>query len=63
MTQTLRIYEPRIDEKTSKMDVGGMSIDATNTVTGLLYGLSNHKSNKAREYYFWRPIFFPFICA
>ena len=54
MTQTLRIYEPRIDEKTSKMDVGGMSIDATNTVTGLLYGLSNHKSNKAREYYFWR---------
>lgn len=54
MTQTLRIYEPRIDEKTSKMDVGGMSIDATNTITGLLYGLSNHKSNKAREYYFWR---------
>ena len=54
MTQTLRIYEPRIDEKTSKMDVGGMSIDATNTVTGLLYGLANHKSNKAREYYFWR---------
>jgi hypothetical protein len=36
------------------MDVGGMSIDATNTVTGLLYGLANHKSNKAREYYFWR---------
>lgn len=31
-----------------------MSIDATNTVTGLLYGLANHKSNKAREYYFWR---------
>ena len=54
MTQTLRIYEPRIDEKTSKMDVGGMSIDATNTITGLLYGLANHKSNKAREYYFWR---------
>jgi hypothetical protein len=54
MTRTLRIYEPRIDEKTSKMDVGGMSIDATNTVTGLLYGLANHKSNKAREYYFWR---------
>ena len=54
MTQTLRIYEPRINEKTSKMDVGGMSIDATNTVTGLLYGLANHKSNKAREYYFWR---------
>ena len=54
MTQTLRIYEPRIDEKTSKMDVGGMSIDATNTVTGLLFGLANHKSNKAREYYFWR---------
>lgn len=54
MTRTLRIYEPRIDEKTSKMDVGGMSIDATNTITGLLYGLANHKSNKAREYYFWR---------
>tara|TARA_R100001509_G_scaffold150347_1_gene109240 strand:+ start:977 stop:2692 length:1716 start_codon:yes stop_codon:yes gene_type:complete len=36
------------------MDVGGMSIDATNTITGLLYGLANHKSNKAREYYFWR---------
>ena len=54
MTQTLRIYEPRIDDKTSKMDVGGMSISATNTVTALLYGLANHKSDKAREYYFWR---------
>ena len=42
MTQTLRIYEPRIDPSTSKMDVGGHTIKATNTVTGLLYGLSNH---------------------
>ena len=54
MTQTLRIYEPRIDDKTSKMDVGGMLISPTNTITALLYGLANHKSNKAREYYFWR---------
>ena len=54
MTQTLRIYEPRIDSNTSKMDVGGHIIKATNTVTGLLYGLSNHESEQAREYYFWR---------
>ena len=54
MTQTLRIYEPRIDDKTSKMDVGGMLISPTNTITALLYGLANHESNKAKEYYFWR---------
>ena len=54
MTQTLRIYEPRIDANTSKMDVGGQTIKATNTITGLLYGLSNHESEQAREYYFWR---------
>ena len=54
MTQTLRIYEPRIDSNTSKMDVGGHVINATNTITGLLYGLANHESDQAREYYFWR---------
>jgi len=54
MTQTLRIYEPRINEKTSKMDVGGLIINPTNTITALLYGFANHKSGKAREYYFWR---------
>ena len=54
MTQTLRIYEPRIDDKTSKMDVGGMLISPTNSITALLYGLANHESNKAKEYYFWR---------
>jgi|TARA_R100001443_G_scaffold117353_3_gene141656 hypothetical protein len=36
------------------MDVGGLLISPTNTLTALLYGLSHHDSNKAKEYYFWR---------
>ena len=48
------VYEPRIDPKTKKMDVGGLLIPPTNTITGLLYGFANHDSNKAKEYYFWR---------
>ena len=48
------VYEPRIDPKTKKMDVGGLLNPPTNTITGLLYGFANHDSNKAKEYYFWR---------
>jgi len=36
------------------MDVGGLMIPATNTLTALLYGFANHEVHKAREYYFWR---------
>ena len=54
MGKTLHVYEPRIDPTTKKMDVGGILIPPTNTVTALLYGLANHSANKAKEYYFWR---------
>ncbi len=54
MASTLHVYEPRIDPTTKKMDVGGLLISPTNTLTALLYGLSHHDSNKAKEYYFWR---------
>jgi len=36
------------------MDVGGLIIPATNTLTALLYGFRHHETNKAREYFFWR---------
>ena len=36
------------------MDVGGLMIPATNTLTALLYGFAHHDVHKAREYYFWR---------
>ena len=54
MGKTLHVYEPRIDPTTKKMDVGGMLIPPTNTVTALLYGLANHDANRAKEFYFWR---------
>jgi len=54
MGKSLHVYEPRIDPTTKKMDVGGILIPPTNTVTALLYGLANHSANKAKEYYFWR---------
>ena len=54
MASTLHVYEPRIDPTTKKMDVGGILISPTNTLTALLYGLSHHDSHKAKEYYFWR---------
>ena len=53
MASTLHVYEPRIDPTTKKMDVGGILISPTNTLTALLYGLSHHDSHKAKEYYFW----------
>lgn len=46
--------EPRIDPRTKKMDVGGLEIPPTGTLTALLWGFGNHPSAVAREYYFWR---------
>jgi hypothetical protein len=54
MNNRLHIYEPRIEAGTHQMDVGGLNIPATNTLTALLYGFAHHEDNKAREYYFWR---------
>jgi len=54
MKRKLHAYEPRINPDTKQMDVGGLKIPVTNTLTALLYGFANHKKNKAREYYFWR---------
>ena len=51
---TRHIYEPRIEPVTKQMDVGGLLISPTNTLTALLYGFAHHKNNKAKEYYFWR---------
>lgn len=48
------VLEPRIDPNTNKMDVGGLLIPVTNTITALLYGYANHTSARAREFYFWR---------
>ena len=47
-------YEPQIKPKTQKMDVGGLEIPPTNTITALLYGFKHHTEVRAREYYFWR---------
>lgn len=46
--------EPRIDPHTKQMDVGGLNIPPTSTLTALLWGFGNHPSAVAREYYFWR---------
>ena len=54
MSKKTSIYEPFIDPKTKRMDVGGLLIPPTNNLTALLYGFANHDANKAREYYFWR---------
>ncbi len=54
MSKKLHIFEPRIDSTTKKMDVGGILIPPTNTLTALLYGFANHEAHRAREYYFWR---------
>tara|TARA_R100000353_G_scaffold169341_1_gene132372 strand:- start:1636 stop:3411 length:1776 start_codon:yes stop_codon:yes gene_type:complete len=54
MNKAKKSYEPQIDAKTKKMNVGGMLIPPTNTITALLYGLGNHDSYRAKEYYFWR---------
>lgn len=48
------VLEPCIDAATNRMDVGGLSIPITNTLTALLWGFSNHPSARAKEYYFWR---------
>ena len=54
MSKKLHIFEPRIDSTTKKMDVGGILIPPTNTLTALLYGFAHHEAHRAREYYFWR---------
>jgi hypothetical protein len=46
-------FEPRINTK-QKMDVGGLILPPTNTLTALLYGFHHHTDHDAREYYFWR---------
>lgn len=51
---TTSTLEPKIDSTTNKMDVGGLLIPVTNTLTALLYGFANHTSPRAREFYFWR---------
>lgn len=52
--ENTNILEPRVDPKTSLMDVGGFMIPATNTLSALLWGFANHPSPVAKEYYFWR---------
>ena len=54
MKRKLRAYEPRINPDTKEMEVGGLKIPVTNTVTALLYGFAKNKNKKAKEYYFWR---------
>ena len=54
MSNTQHVYEPRIVAGTSTMDVGGLIIPATTTLTALLYGFRHHEVNKAKEYFFWR---------
>lgn len=49
-----RVLEPRIDPASKKMDVGGLMIQPTSTLTALLYGFAHHPNNKAKEFYFWR---------
>ena len=46
--------EPFVEPKTKKMNVGGLIIPPTNTLTALLYGFAHHKKTSAKEYYFWR---------
>jgi len=48
------ILEPRIDPHTKMMDVGGLTIPPTSTITALLYGFANHTKPLAKEFYFWR---------
>lgn len=52
--QSKRVLEPRLDSKLKKIDVGGLLIPPTNTLTALLYGFAHHTNVTAREYYFWR---------
>tara|TARA_Y100001937_G_C7125930_1_gene334931 strand:+ start:862 stop:2625 length:1764 start_codon:yes stop_codon:yes gene_type:complete len=54
MNNKKHVYEPRIVANSDNMDVGGLIIPATNTLTALLYGFRHHESNKAKEYFFWR---------
>jgi len=54
MSDIRHVYEPRIISQSNEMDVGGLIIPATNTLTALLYGFRHHETNKAREYFFWR---------
>ena len=49
-----RVLEPRIDPQSKQMDVGGLMIQPTSTLTALLYGFAHHPNNKAKEFYFWR---------
>jgi hypothetical protein len=51
---TKHTLEPRLDTTTKMMDVGGLPIPVTSTLTALLWGFANHPSARAREYYFWR---------
>jgi hypothetical protein len=51
---TKHTLEPRLDTTTKMMDVGGLPIPVTSTLTALLWGFGNHPSARAREYYFWR---------
>lgn len=50
----MHTLEPRLDTDTKMMDVGGLQIPNTSTLTALLWGFGNHPSSRAREYYFWR---------
>jgi hypothetical protein len=48
------VLEPFVDPDTKMMDVGGLQIPVTSTLTALLWGFANHPSARAREYFFWR---------
>lgn len=49
-----QVLEPRINPVSQQMDVGGLEIRPTSTLTALLYGFAHHPKAVAREYYFWR---------
>lgn len=45
--------EPK-PNKNGGVDVGGLTIPETATLTALLWGFANHPVLRAKEYYFWR---------
>ena len=52
MTRHQKAFEPYIEN--NQTIVGGIKLPLCNLITSLLFGLANHKKNKAKEYYFWR---------
>jgi hypothetical protein len=52
MTRHQKAFEPYIEN--NHTIVGGIKLPLCNLITSLLFGLANHKKNKAKEYYFWR---------